>query len=80
MLKKTIFAVLTSVCLGLAVAASAQTSPPPNEKQQVLSWSALQQWSRRSIQHFSWPQSFKFFLNAASGLLACELRGTKLAR
>ncbi|MBZ5613506.1 MAG: class A beta-lactamase-related serine hydrolase [Acidobacteriia bacterium] len=43
MLKKTISAVLTSVCLWLTGAASAQTSPPlpPNEKQQVL-WTKLE--------------------------------------
>jgi beta-lactamase class A len=41
MLKKIISALLTSVCFGLAVAASAQTSPPPNEKQQVL-WTKLE--------------------------------------
>ena len=41
MLKKTISALLTSVCLGLAATASAQTSPPPNEKQQVL-WTKLE--------------------------------------
>ncbi len=42
MLQKTISALLTSVCLGLAGAASAQTSPPPTaEKQQVL-WMKLE--------------------------------------
>lgn len=42
MLKKTISAVLTPVCLWLTGAASAQTSPPPpNEKQQVL-WTKLE--------------------------------------
>src|ERR1700687_1712005 len=41
MLKKTISALLTSVCLGLTGPAPAQTSPPPNEKQQVL-WMKLE--------------------------------------
>src|ERR1700687_598433 len=41
MLKKTIFALLSSTCLALAGSASAQTSPPPNEKQEVL-WTKLE--------------------------------------
>jgi beta-lactamase class A len=41
MLKKTIFALLSSACLALAGSASAQTSPLPNEKQQVL-WTKLE--------------------------------------
>ena len=41
MLKKIISALLITVCLGLAGTASAQTSPPPNEKQQVL-WTKLE--------------------------------------
>src|SRR5260370_35407763 len=42
MLKKTISALLTSVCFWLSGAASAQTSaPPPAEKQQVL-WMKLE--------------------------------------
>ncbi|MGB9203676.1 MAG: serine hydrolase [Terriglobales bacterium] len=41
MLKKIISAWLITVCLGLAGTASAQTSPPPNEKQQVL-WTKLE--------------------------------------
>jgi len=41
MLKKTISVLLTSVCLGLAGAASGQSSLPPKEKQQVL-WTKLE--------------------------------------
>src|ERR1700680_2090067 len=33
----------------------------------------------RPIEHFFWPQLFKFFLNTASGRFARELRGSKLA-
>jgi beta-lactamase class A len=41
MLNKIISALLITVCLGLAGTASAQTSPPPNEKLQVL-WTKLE--------------------------------------
>ena len=50
-----------------------------SEAPHLHSRSSLQQWGRRSIQHFFWPQLFKFFLNAASGRFARELRRAKLA-
>src|ERR1035441_10781892 len=37
--------------------------PVRSKTPHLHSCGALQQGSRRSIQHFLWPESFKFFLN-----------------
>src|SRR5208283_6056186 len=60
-------------CGGTGVSVGTGGSPVLDSK------ATLQQRCRRPIQHFFWPQLFKFFLNTTSGRLAPELRRAKLA-